>query len=249
MTPSPRKLVAAAAAASTAALTALTALAAAPAHAEPQELESQCSTVLWIGDSTSIAYVGGEGSAAVEPGGAGADQPLAAALFKTGVKRLVYDVYGGRSAHEEVNGHPSAVDALRALVQAEPEADCAVYSGGTNDSANVAVGSNFSVDQRLGALDEARGDADLYVTTAAIDPSASASGYRPEATAPWNEALATTWKPSLVINHAGHLAPGQFEQDGIHYTAKGTADRIDLAVRVLAGDPAAVFVRPTEASS
>lgn len=230
----------------------LHAVGAGTAHADPgpeaEALHSTCREVLWVGDSTSIAYFGGEGTGTVTPSSAKSDEPLPTALLGSGVTRIDYDVYGGRSAHETVNGHPSAVDALAALVAANPTADCAVYSGGTNDSANIAVGSQFSAKDRLTALNEARGQARLYVTTAAIDPSAKASGYDSSATAPWNQAIATLWKPSLVINHAGHLAPGQFEQDGIHYTAAGTAARIDLANRVLAADPTAMF-NPNEANA
>lgn len=211
-----------------------------------EQLRTRCDHVLWVGDSTSIAYVGGEGTGTITPGSDKADEPLAAALLATGVQRIDYDVYGGRSAHEEVNGHPDAVTALSALVAAHPEAQCSVYSGGTNDSANISVGSQFSVMDRLTALDGARGKTKLYITTAAIDPSSTVSGYSPEVTAPWNEAIATKWRPDLVINHAGHLAPGQFEQDGIHYTKAGTDARIDLAARVLAGDPDALFERPQQ---
>lgn len=207
------------------------------------ELKTQCQEVNWVGDSTSILSID-EGSGTVTPDDAElSGKPLPKALFATGVQRINYDISGGRSAHERVNGNPNAVEALSALSAANPEADCSVYSGGTNDSANVEVGSSVGVKDRLDALREAAGKSRLFVTTAAIDPQAQVSGYTPAAPAPWNHYLATEWEPELVINHAGHLLPGYFEQDGIHYTALGTEARADLAARVLAGDPAMLFVR------
>lgn len=200
-----------------------------------------CTKVAWVGDSTSINALTG-GSGIISPDSQAASSPIAKELFARGVATIAYDVSGGRSAVETVNGNPNAVDALTDLIAGYPNIDCAVYSGGTNDSANIAVGSAVDAKTRLERLAAAAGDIPLYVTTVVIAPTATATGYTPAATATWNEALATTWPEQRVINHAGY--PALLGSDGIHYTADGDAARAVLAADVLAGKTQ--FYRPTD---
>ena len=230
------------AAATAAALTVVPSAAAAPQLAD---LKTKCRNVNWVGDSTSIAMIE-EGSGTVTPGNNDlATKPLSKALFATGVESITYDISGGRSAIEKINNKPSAVEALEALMKSNPKADCNVAAIGTNDAANIEVGSNYGAAERLTRLLKVSGKTPLLVTTAAISDSATASGYTSATTKEWNDVIRRL-PASNVIDWAEHVKDEYFYPDGIHFNEDGTFARSELAARVMAADRS---VRSKSASS
>lgn len=227
-----RPVALALAVATAAALTVVPSAAAAPQLAD---LKTKCRNVNWVGDSTSIAMIE-EGSGTVTPGNNDlASKPLSKALFATGVESISYDISGGRSAIEKINNKPSAVEALEALMKSNPKADCNVAAIGTNDAANIEVGSNYGAAERLTRLLKVSGKTPLLVTTAAISDSATASGYTSATTKAWNDVIRRL-PASNVIDWAEHVKDDYFYPDGIHFNEDGTFARSELAARVMSAD-------------
>ena len=201
----------------------------------PSSVHSLCTNINWVGDSTSIDLIT-EGAGVVKPGDQLADAVLPKALFASGVKEIHYDISGGRSVVEKVNGNPNAAEALTSLVSSNPSADCNVYAGGTNDAADIAVGSGTNAMSRLATLAQISGKTPLLVTTVAIGETATATGYTPAAADVWNGALFVGLDRANIIDWFAHVGPSDFQEDGIHYTEVGAQNRAALITAVLAGD-------------
>ena len=183
---------------------------------------AKCERVGWVGDSLSV---GSWGEGIIKHG----DRMMEAVpevMARAGVRFLITDSSGGRSIHERVGiRQPNGIEAINAL----PEVDCLIAALGTNDAANVVVGSQMSAGERISAVNDAAGDIPVFWFPVVIDPSATATGYRPEGAATFNSALTAAnaniidWDP----------APGDFT-DGIHLTPAAYEDRITAAAAALA---------------
>jgi GDSL-like Lipase/Acylhydrolase family len=188
---------------------------------------TSCTTVGHIGDSTSVGMV----SAQVQPDPA---QRLAAQYADVGVRHVWVDASGGRSIVEVMPDQVNGYNVARTW-DSEGFRGCFVFALGTNDTANVSVGSNVS---RLARIDEmmsaAHGQPVLWVNTHTLLSSG-----------PWSEANMQAWNDDLVqacarypnmriFNWAGMDQPGWHLPDGIHYTPAGYAIRAAAIAHALA---------------
>jgi hypothetical protein len=197
---------------------------AAPAPAAPA---TSCTTVGHIGDSTSVGMVSPE----YLPDPA---QRLAAQYADVGVRHLWVDASGGRSIVETLPGQVNGDNVARNWV-AEGFRGCWVFALGTNDTANVAVGSAVG---RMARIDEmmavAHGEPVLWVNTDTL-----------LSTGPWSEANMRIWNDDLraacarypnmrIFNWAAMDQPAWHISDGIHYTSAGYAIRAAAIAHALA---------------
>jgi lysophospholipase L1-like esterase len=179
---------------------------------------TSCTTVGHIGDSTSVGMV----SSQYLPDPA---QRLAAQYADVGVRHLWVDASGGRSIVETLPGQVNGDNVARNWV-AEGFRGCWVFALGTNDTANVAVGSNVS---RMARIEEmmavAHGEPVLWVNTHTLLSSG-----------PWSESNMQAWNDDLlaacarypnmrIFNWAAMDEPAWHISDGIHYTSAGYAIR------------------------
>jgi hypothetical protein len=183
--------------------------------------------VAHIGDSTSVGLV----SPLDLPDPA---QRLAAQYRDVGVRHSLIDASGGRSMVEEMPGQVNGYDTARNMASGGFRG-CWVIALGTNDTANVSVGSSVS---RMGRIRElmsvAHGAPVMWVNVKTLDPSG-----------PWSEANMQLWNGTLlqachqypnlrIFDWASVAQDGWFIPDGIHYTPAGYAARAHLIARTLA---------------
>jgi hypothetical protein len=180
-----------------------------------------------IGDSTSVGLV----SPLDLPDPA---QRLAAQYRDAGVRQAWIDASGGRSMVEEMPGQINGYDTARTMVSSGFRG-CWVIALGTNDTANVSVGSNVGRMARIQELmSVAHGAPVMWVNVKTLDPSG-----------PWSEANMQLWNDALlqachqypnlrIFDWASVAQDGWFLSDGIHYTSPGYAARAHLIARSLA---------------
>jgi lysophospholipase L1-like esterase len=200
---------------------------AANSTAAGHRLRTSCRAVAHIGDSTSVGMV----SAGYLPNPA---QRLAAQYTGVGVRHAWINASGGRSMVEALPGQVNGYDTARQMAAAGFRG-CWVVALGTNDTANVSVGSAVS---RLARIQElmsvAHGGPVLWVNVKTLDqagPWAESNMLR------WNAALtqACHQYPNLrVFDWASVARDDWFISDGIHYTSAGYAARARLIARALA---------------
>ena len=185
-----------------------------------------------IGDSTSVGLV----SPLDLPDPA---QRLAAQYAGVGVRHAWIDASGGRSMVEEMPGQVNGYDTARNMVS-QGFRGCWVIALGTNDTANVSVGSGVGRMARIQELmSVAHGAPVMWVNVKTLDSSG-----------PWSEANMQLWNDTLlqachqypnlrIFDWASAAQDGWFISDGIHYTPAGYAAR----ARLIAGALARAFPR------
>jgi hypothetical protein len=195
--------------------------------ASGKTLATSCATVGHIGDSTSVGMV----SPQYLPDPA---QRLAAQYADVGVKHLRVDASGGRSIVEVMPDQINGYNVARNWTS-EAFHGCWVFALGTNDTANVSVGSNVS---RMARIEQmmavAHGQPVMWVNTHTLLPDG-----------PWSESNMQLWNSDLlkacaqypnmrIFNWAGVDRPGLHIADGIHYTSAGYAVRAEAIAHALA---------------
>jgi len=204
----------------------------APASREPSVVpgRTSCTSVAHIVDSTSVGMV----SADWLPDPA---QRLAAQYRDVGVRQVRIDASGGRSIVEEMpdqlNGYTVAENWQTAGYRG-----CWVFALGTNDTANVSVGSSVGLAARIAEMmSVAHGEPVMWVNT----QTDLTQGPWSEANMQlWNNALLAACKayPNMrIFNWAAMVQPAWHLADGIHYTSAGYAIR----ARAIAGALARAF--------
>jgi hypothetical protein len=185
--------------------------------------------VAHIGDSTSVGMI----SPAYLPDPA---QRLAAQYAAVGVGTARVDASGGRSVVETLPGQLNGYDAARAMAgQASPA--CWVFALGTNDAADIAVGSAVA---QMGRIQEmmsvAAGRPVLWVNVKTLVPGGPYSEANMQL---WNATLnqACARYPNLrIFDWASVAQNGWFSSNGggIHYTSAGYAARAQMIAQALA---------------
>ena len=200
---------------------------AAAARAVAGRTGTSCRRVAHIGDSTSVGLV----SPLDLPDPA---ERLAAQYRDVGVRHTWIDASGGRSMVEEMPGQVNGYDTARTMVSSGFRG-CWVIALGTNDTADVSVGSNVGRMARIQELmSVAHGAPVMWVNVKTLDPSG-----------PWSEADMQVWNDTLVqachqypnlriFDWASAARDGWFAPDGIHYPPAGYAARARLIARALA---------------
>jgi hypothetical protein len=183
--------------------------------------------VAHIGDSTSVDLI----SSADVPDPA---ERLPARYSDVGVRHLLMDASGGRSIVEALPAQVNGYNVAQAWWN-RGYRGCWVFALGTNDTANVSVGSAVGLTGRINEMmSVAHGEPVLWVNTV----TELSSG-------PWSEANEQLWDAALagalarypnmrILNWAAVAQPGWFLPDGIHYNPVGCAARAQAIAQGLA---------------
>ena len=197
--------------------------------AAAQAGKTRCTTVIHVGDSTSIGMF--------DDGYLSDPQRNAQVTYKNvGAHEVVADVTGARSTVESLEGDPSIRDSVQRLLdQGYGEDACWIIGAGVNDAANRAVGGSGEEDWRVDQIMELLGDAPVLWPTAATNRDSGA--YDNANMAPFNKALlaARDRYPNLVVYdwasdvHQEWFLPG----DNVHYQTEGNEKRAEYFSKAL----------------
>lgn len=177
---------------------------------------TRCSTVIQIGDSTSVAA----DDAGAVPSAA---QTASAQYRRVGATKVTVDALSGRSV---VGGpSPDAEHAVSSRLSTGARG-CWVIAMGVNDAGAISTGSSITADQRITRIMTLlRGQPVLWPTVASSNPAKQA--FNSAAMTTFNDALRRAtgrYRNLAVYDWAAAATPALFT-DGIHYTAAGTAER------------------------
>ena len=198
-----------------------------PAQAS-SSTKSSCKAVVHIGDSTS------EGLDSPEylpiPG-----QRIEARYAEVGATEQHIEISGARSIEETFEGEPNAQEVAEAW-KFEGFKGCWVLAMGTNDSANVAVGSAVDERERIDKMMTIlAGEPVMWVNVRSIVESGDP--YSTENMEKWDRELvaACASYPNMrVYDWAADVKDAWFIEDGIHFTSPGYAARAQLIAQALA---------------
>jgi peptidoglycan/LPS O-acetylase OafA/YrhL len=189
--------------------------------------KSSCRAVVHLGDSTSESLI----SSNYLPDPA---QRLDAQYRRVGVTQTNLQISGARSMWEHFDGEPNGLEVAQKLVS-QGYRGCWVVALGTNDAANLAVGSNVSEATRIKKMMSAIGNEPvMWVNTISLVPSGP---YSASNMARWDKGLeqACHSYPNMrILNWSALAQPSWFISDGIHYSTPGSAQRAALIATRLA---------------
>jgi peptidoglycan/LPS O-acetylase OafA/YrhL len=193
----------------------------------PPPLRTSCRAVAHIGDSTSDGLI----SPDYLPNPA---QRMAAQYGDVGVRTVRFAISGARSVVEGLPGQVNGYNVARDLVRSGFRG-CWVIALGTNDTADVVVGSNVGRMARIKEMmSVANGEPVLWVNVKSL---LATGPYAEPDMRLWNEALlqACARYPNMRVFDWAALAQNNwFISDGIHYTSVGYAARSRLIAQALA---------------
>jgi lysophospholipase L1-like esterase len=189
--------------------------------------QTSCTSVAHIGDSTSDGLV----LPAYQPD---PNLRIAAQYRRVGVTTFISEVSGARSIYETWHGFPNGYAVAQQLIR-RGYAGCWVIALGTNDAADVSVGSAMSMSARIREMMTLIGNEPvLWVNVVSL---LSSGPYAESNMQAWDRALvqACPQYPTMrVYDWAAAARPGWFISDGIHYTPQGYAERARLIANALA---------------
>ena len=193
---------------------------------------TSCASVVHIGDSTSEGLI----SPDYEPNPA---NRIPARYADVGVKQSIMKIVGATSVVESLPGTPNAYDMANQVKQGGFNG-CWVLALGTNDTADVYVGSNVSRLQRIQKMMSLIGNEPvMWVEVTSLLSSGPYSEQNMEL---WNQALqqAQAQYPNMrIYNWPAVAQKSWFINDGIHYTTIGYAHRAtDIADALAEAFPA-----------
>jgi hypothetical protein len=198
-----------------------------PQAVAAQGLRTSCRSVVHIGDSTSDGLV----LPAYQPD---PQLRIAAQYHRVGVVRFIPQVSGARSIVETWHGFPNAYTVAEQMIRSGYRG-CWVLALGTNDTADVAVGSTVGLTARIDEMMSLIGDHPvLWINLKTLLSSGPYSEARMQM---WNHALlrACLRYPDMrVYDWAAVARASWFISDGIHYTPQGYAERSRLIADALA---------------
>jgi peptidoglycan/LPS O-acetylase OafA/YrhL len=201
--------------------------AAAGGSAAAGPLRTSCQAVAHLGDSTSDGLV----SPQYLPN---KKQRIQARYEDVGAKSVWTNIAGGRSIVEVLPGTVNGYDAARSMTK-EGFKGCWVLALGTDDTADVAAGSETPLASRIARMmSAAHGEPVMWVNVISLvssGPYAEANMQR------WNAALvkACPKYPNMrIFDWASVARRSWFISDGIHYTSAGYAQRAELIADALA---------------
>jgi peptidoglycan/LPS O-acetylase OafA/YrhL len=181
-------------------------------------LRTSCASVAHIGDSTSDGLV----SPNYLPD---RRQRIVARYEDVGAQTVFTDITGARSVVEVLPGTTNADQAAKRL-EGQGFDGCWVLALGTNDTADVAVGSNVGLASRINEMmTVTKGEPVMWVNVISHLPSGPYSEANMQK---WNNALikACAKYPNMrVFDWAGLAQRPWFINDEIHYTSAGYEKR------------------------
>ena len=190
--------------------------------------ETSCTSVVHIGDSTSD----GLDSSDYLPDPA---QRIPAQYARVGVKHVFMRVTGGTSIVETLPGTVNALTTVHEML-ASGYHGCWVFALGTNDTADVYVGSNIGLAQRIQEMMNAvHGQDVMWVNVKSL---LSCGPYSEQDMQNWDNALTqvcSKYSSNMrVYDWAAAVQNKWFIPDGIHYYSPGYAARSHLIADALA---------------
>jgi peptidoglycan/LPS O-acetylase OafA/YrhL len=212
--------------------------AASPGGTAPETLRTSCRSVVHIGDSTSDGLV----SASYLPN---PSQRITARYAQIGIVHQYMEISGGTSIVESLPGQINAYQVAKKLVS-QGYRGCWVIALGTNDTADVAIGSPVGLVQRVKRMMSVIGSQPVLWVN---DRSLLSSGpYSEQNMQQWNQALLQEephYPNMRVYNWAAVVQNSWYISDGIHFTSSGCAQR----ARLIADALARAFPEPAQASA
>ncbi|HTU76085.1 MAG TPA: acyltransferase family protein [Trebonia sp.] len=188
---------------------------------------TSCTSVVHIGDSTSDGLV----LPSYQPNPA---NRIPARYKQIGVQNVHTEVVGGTSIVEEYDNQPNA-QKVAARYRKSGYNGCWVLALGTNDTADVAAGSNVGVAMRIKRMMSTIGNQPvMWITVRSL---LSTGDYSEQNMEKWNQALqaALPHYPNMrVYDWASVAQVPWFINDKIHYTTAGYAARGELIADALA---------------
>jgi peptidoglycan/LPS O-acetylase OafA/YrhL len=201
--------------------------AASPAAGAAGVPQSSCQAVAHLGDSTSDGLV--SPSYLPDP-----NDRIQARYEDVGAHSVWMNIAGGRSIVEVLPGTVNAYDAAVSM-RHQGFNGCWVLALGTDDTADVAAGSQTPLATRISRMmTAAHGEPVMWVnvkTLVSSGPYAEANMER------WNSALAQACAkyPNMrIFDWASVVSSGWFISDGIHYSSAGYKERAELIADALA---------------
>jgi peptidoglycan/LPS O-acetylase OafA/YrhL len=219
------------------------------AEEEAPPTHTSCRSVVHIGDSTSEGLISPE---YLPPH----RDRLDAQYAHVGVAHSHFEIAGARSIVENYEGEPNADEVAQAWKH-RGYRGCWVLALGTNDTADVAVGSHTGRLERIEEMMSTIGNQPtMWVNVRSL---LGGSPYAERNMRLWNRALreACPRYPNMrVFDWAEDAQSPWFIEDGIHYTSPGYKARSWLIARALAaafpagggGTSCVVHVDPTPPS-
>jgi peptidoglycan/LPS O-acetylase OafA/YrhL len=200
--------------------------------ARPTPPRTACTSVVHIGDSTSEGLI----SPDYLPNPA---DRITARYTDVGVKKSIMKIVGATSIVESLPGTPNAYEMASQVLQSGYHG-CWVLALGTNDTADVYVGSNVGLVQRIERMMALIGN--QPVMWVELSSLLSNGPYSEQNMELWNQALKHVLPhyPSMRIYDWPAVAQKSwFISDGIHYTSTGYAHRaVAIADALAAAFPA-----------
>ncbi len=188
---------------------------------------SSCRSVVHIGDSTSD----GLNSPNYLPNPA---LRLSTQYANVGVRRVIWEISGGRSIVETLQGQANAATVAQHLIR-HGYHGCWVLALGTNDTADVFVGSNVDVQQRIQRMMAVLGKQPvMWINVVSL---LHGGPYSEHDMQQWDQALLRVCPhyPNMrVYDWASVAQRPWFISDGIHYTSPGYAVRSHDIAQALA---------------
>jgi peptidoglycan/LPS O-acetylase OafA/YrhL len=197
-----------------------------PAAAAPPPRTS-CRSVVHMGDSTSEGLI----SSDYLPNPA---DRIAARYADVGVTHSIMEIAGGTSIVETINGDTNEYTLAKRLV-AGGYNGCWVLALGTNDTADVYVGSNVGRVQRIKKMMSVVGN--QPVMWVEVKSLLSSGPYSEQNMMLWNQALQQEqqYYPNMrLYNWPAVVRSSWFINDGIHFTSYGYQQRARLIADALA---------------
>jgi hypothetical protein len=188
---------------------------------------TSCTSVVHIGDSTS------EGLISPDYLPVPADR-ITARYADVGVKKPVMKIVGATSIVEALPGTPNAYQ-MAAQVKRDGFRGCWVLALGTNDTADVFVGSNVDRAQRIEKMMALIGR--QPVMWVEVTSLLSSGPYAEQNMKQWNQALQRALRhyPNMRVYDWPAVAQRSwFIPDGIHYTTNGYQHRAKAIANALA---------------
>jgi hypothetical protein len=188
---------------------------------------TSCRSVVHIGDSTSDGLT----SADYLPDPA---QRIDAQYARVGVTSFDSEISGARSVVERYKNEPNADDVAKRLV-GQGYRGCWVFALGTNEAADVAVGSSIGFSDRVDRMMADVGT--MPVMWVNVKSLVGSGPYAEKNMADWDNALAQACAkyPNMrVFDWASVVNDSWFISDGIHFTTPGYAARSKMIADALA---------------
>jgi peptidoglycan/LPS O-acetylase OafA/YrhL len=210
-----------------------------PASQKPKSLEpesrkasspdmSSCNSVAYIGDSTSEGMV--LPNYLPDPG-----HRLGAQYARVGATEQYFEISGARSIVETLSENQASGYAIARDLKANGFQGCWVIALGSNDTANVFVGSTVGLEARIRRMMRVTGDQPvLWITVKSL---VDTGPYSENNMRHWNRTIedACAKYPNMrVFDWASLAEDSWYISDGTHYTSEGYRHRARLSADALA---------------